>query len=131
MAKSIPTKFFDMLPLPVIISEMAEDTLNHTIIYVNESFTKTIGWSLADIPDKNHWWQKAYPDPHYQKVVEQLWEMSMETLDPIQNDFVMVTVNINTKYEGTKRFNVFTELNSALLEGYYVVAFEEVPFQEA
>lgn len=119
-----------MLPLPIIVLKMSKETLNHNIVYFNDSFKKTIGWTLEEIPDKNHWWQKAYPDPHYQKVVEQLWEMSMETIDLDKNSFVIVTVNITTKHNGVKRFKVYTELNSALMEGYYVVAFEEVKVQE-
>lgn len=130
MSKSIPTQFFDMIPLPIVVVKMNENTLNHTLVYLNDSFNKTIGWSLKEIPDKDHWWQQAYPDPHYQKVVESLWEMSMENLDPDNNSFVIITVNIMTKYNGVKRFKVYTELNSALLEGYYVVAFEEVNLQE-
>lgn len=130
MTKSIPTKFFDMLPLPIIVLRMTKETLNHSIVYINDSFKKNIGWSLEDIPDKNHWWQKAYPDPNYQKVVEQLWEMSMETIDLDKNSFVIVTVNITTKHNGVKRFKVYTELNSALMVDYYVVAFEEVTVQE-
>ena len=130
MSKSIPTKFFDMIPLPIVVVKMNEATLNHSLVYLNTSFNNTIGWSLDEISDKNHWWQKAYPDPHYQKVVEQLWEVSMETVDPDKNSFVIVTVNVTTKHNGVKRFKVYTELNSALMEGYYVVAFEEVTLQE-
>ena len=130
MAKSIPTKFFDMLPLPIAVLKINEESLNQKIVYLNTSFKDTIGWTLEEIPDKEHWWQKAYPDPHYQKIVESLWEMSMETIDLDSNSFVIVTVNITTKHDGVKRFKVCTELNSALMEGYYVVAFEEVTVQE-
>jgi len=115
-----------MLPLPIIVVELNEETLNHTLVYLNNTFTNVIGWSLTEIPDKDHWWQKAYPDPHYQKVVESLWELSMESLDANNDSFVIVTVNIMTKYNGEKRFKVYTELKSALMDGYYVVAFEEI-----
>lgn len=126
MSKPIPTTFFDMIPIPIVVVKADKDTLNHALVYINNSFNNTIGWSLKEIPDKEHWWQKAYPDPLYQKVVESLWEMSMETLDSENNSFVIVTVNIATKYNGVKRFKVYTELRSALLDGYYVVAFEEI-----
>ena len=126
MCKSIPTQFFDMLPLPIIVVKHSEETLNHPLVYLNNSFNNLIGWSLKEIPDKEQWWQKAYPDPHYQKVVESLWEMSMESLDSDNNSFVIITVNIMTKHNGVKRFKVYTELKSALMDGYYVVAFEEI-----
>jgi hypothetical protein len=31
-----------------------------------------------------------------------------------------------TKHNGSKRFKVYTELESTLLDGYHVVAFEEI-----
>ena len=114
-----------MLPLPILVVEFIEGTLNHPLVYLNPSFSKVIGWSLEEIPDKEHWWQTAYPDPQYKKVVERLWEVSVDSTDSNNDDFVLVTVNIVTKHNGLKRFKVYTELNSALLEGYYVVAFEE------
>lgn len=114
-----------MLPLPIIVVKLNEESLNHSIVYLNNSFNNIIGWSLKEIPDKDHWWQKAYPDPHYQKVVESLWEVSMETIDSNNNSFVIITVNVMTKHNGVKRFKVYTELESALMEGYYIVAFEE------
>ena len=125
MSKVIPTKFFDMLPLPIIVVKIIEETLNHPLVYLNASFSKVIGWDLEEIPDKEHWWQIAYPDPQYQKVVERLWEMTMESKGSNNDNFVIMTVNIMTKHNGSKRFKVYTELESALLEGYYVVAFEE------
>lgn len=125
MTKSIPTKFFDMLPLPIVVVKNVAETLNHPLVYVNSSFRKIIGWSLEEIPDKEHWWKTAYPDPQYQKVVERLWEVGVESSGDDNDNFVLVTVNIMTKHQGTKRFKVYTELESALLDGHYVVAFEE------
>ncbi|MBA6348365.1 MULTISPECIES: hypothetical protein [unclassified Colwellia] len=126
MYKQIPTTSFDLLPLPIMVVELNKEALNHTIVYLNQEFINIVGWDLTDIPDKNHWWQKAYPDPHYQKVVESLWELSMESIDAEKDSFVAVTVNIQTKSHGVKRFKVYTELKSALMDGYYVVAFEEI-----
>ena len=126
MFKPIPTTSFDLLPLPIMVVELNKEALNHTIVYLNQEFINIVGWDLTDIPDKNHWWQKAYPDPHYQKVVESLWELSMESIDAEKDSFVTVTVNIQTKAHGVKRFKVYTELKSALMDGYYVVAFEEI-----
>lgn len=126
MSKTIPTKFFDMLPLPILVVEVIEESLNYPLVYLNPSFSKSIGWTIEDIPDKNHWWEVAYPDLDYQKVVERLWEVSVESIDSNKDSFVSMTVNIMTKHNGIKRFTVYTEVVSALLEGYYVVAFEEI-----
>ncbi|MDG1751222.1 MAG: PAS domain-containing protein [Thalassotalea sp.] len=126
MHKSIPTEILDNSPVPILVVELTEDSLNHAIIYSNKAFIDSIGWSLEEIPDKNHWWKKAYPDPSYQKVVENLWELSMESADLKNDSYVTITVNIMTKFNGVKRFNVHTELQSTLKDGYYVVKFEEI-----
>jgi PAS domain-containing protein len=115
-----------MLAQPILVVDITKESLNHTIIYSNNAFINNIGWSLDEIPDKNHWWDKAYPDPQYQKVVESLWELSMESVDPKRDSFVTLEVNIMTKHNGVKRFKVLTELESSLADGYYVVKFEEI-----
>jgi PAS domain-containing protein len=48
----------DMLPVPILVIELKEESLNHNIIYSNNVFSNIIGWSLEEIPDKNHWWKK-------------------------------------------------------------------------
>ncbi|MFT6909956.1 MAG: PAS domain-containing protein [Oleiphilaceae bacterium] len=126
LAMLIPTKFLDMLPLPILVVEKTEQSLNHPVVYLNLNFSKIIGWNLDEIPDKEHWWRTAYPDPQYQKVVERLWEISIESKNLDNDNLVLMTVNIMTKNNGIKRFKVYTEMESALLDGYYVVAFEEI-----
>jgi hypothetical protein len=59
-------------------------------------------------------------------VVERLWEISIESKNSDNDSFVFMTVNIMTKNNGIKRFKVYTEIESDLLDEYYVVAFEEI-----
>ena len=119
------TKRFDDLAKPIIIVEHSSDTLNHNLVYINNRFKEVIGGSLDEIPDKEHWWKTAYPDPKYQKVVESLWELEVESTDLDSDNFVTITVNIMTKHNGLRRFEVKTELKSSFMDGYYAVSFEE------
>ncbi|RHW77835.1 hypothetical protein [Colwellia sp. RSH04] len=120
------TKHFDNIKQPVLVVEYNQDSLNHKLVYQNNSFKNIIGWSLSEIPDKDHWWKKAYPDAQYQKVVENLWEIEMESIDLDADEFVIITVNIMTKHNNMKRFDVKTELKSSVTKGYYAVIFDEV-----
>ncbi|MBW2303262.1 MAG: PAS domain S-box protein [Deltaproteobacteria bacterium] len=45
--------------------------------YFNRRFTEILGYTLADIPDKNTWFRKAYPDPAYRERVMAAWENDM------------------------------------------------------
>jgi hypothetical protein len=125
--KVLPEKFFNMLPLPILVVKHMENTLNHPIVFANEKFTEELGWTAEEIPDKQSWWEKAYPDKNYQKVVERQWELEM--LSAVENNegFVFLDVNITTKQGLEKRYKVYTEINSQLVPGYYVVAFEFIP----
>jgi PAS domain-containing protein len=125
MLEAIQTEYFDDLPQSIVIVKNSQETLNHKLVYLNDSFRRIIGWNLEEIPDKEHWWHTAYPDPQYQKVVERLWEVSLESMDSSNNIFAVITVNIMTKHNGVKRFKVYTELKNPQMDGYYVVTFEE------
>lgn len=43
-------------------------------IFVNSSFTKTLGYTLEDIPDVEHWFTAAYPEPGYRQRWRAMWE---------------------------------------------------------
>ncbi len=42
--------------------------------YVNPKFTEIFGYTLEDIPRREHWLEKAYPDPEYRKKVQDCWK---------------------------------------------------------
>ncbi len=43
-------------------------------IYVNTFFTKLTGYTLEDIPNKQVWFEKAYPDEDYKKQIAHTWQ---------------------------------------------------------
>lgn len=61
---------------PIGISLMKPDG---TFEYFNPSFITIFGYELGDLPDKQTWFEKAYPDPVYRKKVVKTW-----TLDYVQ-----------------------------------------------
>jgi two-component system cell cycle sensor histidine kinase/response regulator CckA len=42
--------------------------------YINPKFTEILGYTIEDIPDKDTWFRKVYPDKEYQKHVISHWE---------------------------------------------------------
>jgi PAS domain-containing protein len=113
-----------MLPLPIVVSKHLDDTLNHAVIFMNDKFIEQLGWTCDDVPDKRTWWQKLYPNPEYQKVVERQWELKVSMALEGEESFVSLDVNITSKAGELKRYKVYTEMKSQLVPGYYVVAFE-------
>ena len=60
---------------PFGISISNEDLV---IEYVNPMFTEIFGYTLEDIPNKQVWFQKAYPDADYQDEVARTWKADVE-----------------------------------------------------
>lgn len=56
---------------PFGISIMRPD---RTFEYFNPKFTEILGYTMADIPDKEVWFQKAYPGLSYRKDVIKTWK---------------------------------------------------------
>ena len=54
-----------------------------------------------------------------------MWEMNVESKGADKDNFIFMKANIMTKQNGVKRFKIYTELQSALMDEYHVIAFEE------
>jgi len=44
------------------------------IAYLNSRFTGIFGYTLEDVPDREEWLRRAYPDPDYRREVKRSWE---------------------------------------------------------
>ncbi|MBH0056047.1 diguanylate cyclase [Pseudoalteromonas sp. SWXJZ94C] len=75
-------KLFTVLPMPVC--NVCAKTGN--ILKVNQRFIDIFGYTIKDIPNISVWWDKAYPDPQYRKVVKELWSSSLDDAQKNNND---------------------------------------------
>jgi two-component system, cell cycle sensor histidine kinase and response regulator CckA len=60
-------------PIPLAHLHMSGKT-----IALNDSFVKTIGYTLEDIPHIDHWWPLAYPDPDLRNEVMSSWQAAVD-----------------------------------------------------
>ena len=75
--------------------------------YVNPKFTETFGYVLADIPDREAWLGKAYPDPLYREKVMTLWKADLLEYDEIgEARWRTYTVACRDGQEKTAQFRV-------------------------
>ncbi|MDF2178397.1 hypothetical protein P2G88_09045 [Aliiglaciecola sp. CAU 1673] len=101
--------FLDSLPLPALIAkQMPEDELNQSVEFLNQAFINELGYTTKDIPDKNRWWEKAYPDLSYQKVVANQWELELELATERGSQVISMDVFITNKKNQEKRYRVIT-----------------------
>jgi PAS domain S-box-containing protein len=61
--------------MPFGISVMAPD---RSFEYFNPQFAAIFGYTKEDIPDKDAWFEKAYPDEAYRKEVSSLWKKDVK-----------------------------------------------------
>lgn len=109
---------------PILVARAIEGSQNNHVAFLNEKFITTLGYTMEDIPDKETWWQKAYPDPSYRKVVEAQWELLFQEAIEQDASSISMEVDIWTKFHGERRFNVQTEVKSLTIPDHFVVTFE-------
>ena len=68
----------DNAPFGMILT----DKNGHAITYVNPYFKKFFGYEMADLPDLESWFLKAYPDPAYRERVIASWEKDLKEAAP-------------------------------------------------
>jgi PAS domain S-box-containing protein len=72
--------FIKFLPIPLA----KVDNTTGKMEYINKNFQKTFGYTLEDVPTLQAWWEKAYPDVTYRKLVLANWGKAVK--DAKEND---------------------------------------------
>ncbi len=74
---------------------MVDFTLKGNDFNINEGIGRELGYTLADIPDLDSWFQIAYPDPEYRRECRLMWEQ----------DFVSAVKN-NRQHIQTREYHI-------------------------
>jgi PAS domain S-box-containing protein len=91
-------------------------------LYVNPHFTKITGYTLTDIPDKEAWFQKAYPDKNYRKKILDAWKNDTKVQDRIHIREFRITcknqetknVEIRSSFAADKKVSVLTDISQRI-----------------
>jgi signal transduction histidine kinase/ABC-type amino acid transport substrate-binding protein len=62
-------------PLPILIA-----TTYNKILMINRCFNHVIGYTLEQIPDADHWWPLAFPDPDYREYIKTIWKDNISSI---------------------------------------------------
>lgn len=85
------------LPLPLGYVDT-----NSAVIYLNDRFIETFGYTLEDIPHVEDWWRLAIPDPDYQRWARQAWAEAVERAALSRQDVEPLEYRVRCK-DGTVR----------------------------
>nr|HPJ97241.1 PAS domain S-box protein [Syntrophales bacterium] len=104
---------------PIGISIMKPDL---TFDYFNPKFTEMLGYTLADLPDKNTWFVKAYPDDDYRRQVMAVWRGDL-TADARKVGLGERTLNVRAK----NGQDLIIHFRTTVLEsGEHLMSYEDV-----
>ena len=94
--------------------------------YLNRFFLDTFGYDLTDIPDVQHWFLKAYPDPEYRAKVSAVFKT--EPGQTMENGAaVPLRETLVTCKDGSVRHVIF---NRQLTQNYRVITLTDITERE-
>jgi PAS domain S-box-containing protein len=64
-------ELIDLAPFAIAMNNVGDDMAR--IYHLNQRFVRLFGWTMADIPDLDTWFVKAYPDPDYRQWAINTW----------------------------------------------------------
>lgn len=121
----------DFTPVPLLISRVSDaggctTTRVRQQFYLNKAFTAQLGYTLADIPDSNSWFQQAYPDPDYRASVVAGWRANIA--ESLEKGLPTAELKALVRCKnGQQRWYIITvELHSPVWPDHYMVAFRDV-----
>jgi len=73
------------------------------MVNCNTKFTQTFGYTTADIPTLDAWWQAAYPDPAYRQQVIDTWDAAVKKVQGTQDSIDPIEYLVTCKNRDTRR----------------------------
>lgn len=94
---------------------------NGECIYINQRFTEILGYELQDIPDGDHWFRSAYPDPDLRNRVYEDWTQDLLASEPGQEITRTYPVTCKNGSEKTIHFRAV-----GLDNGDHIISLEDI-----
>jgi PAS domain S-box-containing protein len=66
----------EKIPVPVLCADT-----DGRIVFINDQFEKSFGYTLAHISQVEDWWQLAYPDERYRAEIRSQWLTTVRGID--------------------------------------------------
>ena len=107
---SSETRFRMIIDTSPVLMALNDD--EQRITFLNQTFIKTFGYTLEDIPTLAQWWPKAYPDPEYRQQVADDWQAALERANRTGEASLPLEISVRCKNGTTKTMLVSATLFS-------------------
>ncbi len=111
------------LPFAAIVTE--DGPMPRPVKLINQAFTHTFGYTLADIPTVAEWFALAYPDEVYRIELLTAWESDIRRAFDGPTDMPTREVEIRTQFDTTVR----VLLSAQTMGKYLITSFVDVSQQ--
>ncbi len=92
------------------------------LIYFNDRFVTTFGYTHEDVPTQKEWWQLAYPDEDYRRWVVDIWETAVQYAIQEKANIMPMEFNVTCK-DGKVRI---VEISGIIIEGGFLAALTDL-----
>lgn len=121
-------RVLNFLPYPFLVSEFKEHSRRN--IFVNNKFISEMGYTCADIPTIDEWFQIAYPEPLYRESVVEEWHRRSSKAQCEGEDFVLMQAKVHTKNHGDKWYEIKASVVGPIQFVAFVNIDEEIKREE-
>lgn len=95
---------------------------DHRFQYINPYFTDLFGYTAAEMPDKQHWFDLAYPDPVYREQIRNIWLADFERVSEVEK-IIERTVRVRCQDKSEKEVSIRTV---SLDDGRQLAFYEDI-----
>ncbi len=100
----------DHIPMALACCTLAPALGDARILYVNEAFTRTFGYTREEIPTVQDWALRVYPDANYRHAALDWWAAAIARSDPRQGQVESREFRILAKDGGLRDIDISTVL---------------------
>ncbi len=95
-------QLIDTSPLAMLVSSGNDQKVE----LINDKFIELFGYTLADMPDVEHWWPLAYPDEKYREEIRAKWQAQIEKAITDRGQIGPIEATVLCK-DGSRRYIEF------------------------
>ena len=121
--------FLDKIPNPVAFTKRDYSDSNQPndhVIYLNQAFISILGFTLDDIPTSLIWFEKAYPDPIYQKSIMHQWEAAIINAKSNNQNLIGFPAKVTCKNGGMKWVQFSAHIGESEADEHLLVSCIEI-----
>ncbi len=121
------SRILDVIPLPIIISKssvLGQGEREH--LHFNKAFVKELGYTMAQIPNIEAWFERAYPQIDYRQEIIAQWQKTVDEARAQGEDVAQMPALIMCA-DGVQRwFSVSAQIEPSCRDDLHIITFRNI-----